>query len=344
MSRSLNKAFYIIVVVCCLVGLSFPAMAKDYLYVPANNYLFIIDCDTDTVVKTLTFNDYIVGAIPSPDGKRYYMNSWHSIYEVDTQTDQIVDNHEFWSDLNRVTIMPGIAVSADNNFLYMSVSITKKKLNIPRLNVLPPQLVVYDVRKKQVVKNFEIPPTCTALVSPPDDPDNIVLLAQDVFKLNLKNGKLTKMLGVLNPEAGKPGLNALAIWNNWSPGKNGFVSVPAYSAEALFYMLIDKKGNLRMQKGEEVIFAYSSMVSPNSKYIYAVMDEVYKIDIETGKTLGMDPLERGTCYSVAVTSDGKKIYLGPGGPDLSVYDTATMKRLGIIPLKSDGLIASLITK
>jgi len=79
MSRSLNKAFYIIVVVCCLVGLSFPAMAKDYLYVPANNYLFIIDCDTDTVVKTLTFNDYIVGAIPSPDGKRYYMNSWHSI-------------------------------------------------------------------------------------------------------------------------------------------------------------------------------------------------------------------------------------------------------------------------
>jgi hypothetical protein len=58
----------------------------------------------------------------------------------------------------------------------------------------------------------------------------------------------------------------------------------------------------------------------------------------------MDPLERGTCYNVAVTSDGKKIYVGPGGPDLSVYDTATMKRMGIIPLKGDGLIASLITK
>jgi hypothetical protein len=45
-----------------------------------------------------------------------------------------------------------------------------------------------------------------------------------------------------------------------------------------------------------------------------------------------------------VTSDGKKIYVGPGGPDLSVYDTATMKRMGIIPLKGDGVIASLITK
>jgi DNA-binding beta-propeller fold protein YncE len=203
---------------------------------------------------------------------------------------------------------------------------------------------VYDVRKKQMVKNFEIPPNCASVVSPPDDPDSVILLAQDVFKLNLKNGKITKILGVLNPEAGKPGLNALAIWNNWSPGKNGFITVPAYSADALFYMLIDRKGEISMNKAEEIIFAYSSTVSPDSKYIYAVMDEVYKIDLKTGKTLGMDPLERGTCYDVNLTSDGKKLYVGPAGPDLSVYDTATMKRLGIIPLKSDGTLASLITK
>ena len=138
MSRTLNKILFSIVLVCCLVGLSFPVMAKDYMYVPSNNNLHIVDCDTDTVVKTIPFNDYIVGAIPSPDGKRLYMNSWHAVYEVDTQTNQIAEIHGFWSDLNRVTIMPGIAVSADNKFLYLSVSITKKKLNIPRLNVLPP--------------------------------------------------------------------------------------------------------------------------------------------------------------------------------------------------------------
>jgi len=344
MSRSLNKILFSIVVVCCWIGLSFPVMAKDYIYITSNNNLHIVDCDTDTVVKTIPFNDYIVGSIASPDGKRFYMNSWHSVYEVDTQTNQIAEIHEFWSDLNRVTVMPGIAVSADNKYLYLSVSITKKKLNIPRLNVLPPQLVVYDVRKKQVVKNFEIPPNCSAVVSPPDDPDFVILLAQDVFKLNLKNGETTKILGVLYPEAGKPGLNVLAIWNNWSPGKNGMVSVPSYSAEALFYMLIDKKGNLKMQKAEDLIFAYSSTVSPDSKYIYAVMDEVYKIDLNTGKTLAMDPLERGTCYNATLTSDGKKLYVGPGGPDMSVYDTATMKRMGIIPLKGDGLIATLITK
>ena len=74
------------------------------------------------------------------------------------------------------------------------------------------------------------------------------------------------------------------------------------------------------------------------------MDEVYKIDLKTGKTLAMDHLERGTCYNVTLTSDGKKLYVGPVGQDVSVYDTATMKRHGIIPIKSDGMIERLINK
>ncbi|UCF90558.1 MAG: hypothetical protein JSW39_20000 [Desulfobacterales bacterium] len=344
MSRSLSKIVRGVVGVCCLLGLAYPLAAKDYLYVPSVNNLQIIDCDSDTVVKTISFNDYIVGSIPSPDGKRFYMNSWHAVYAVDTETQQIIDNYQFWSDLNRVTIWPGIAVSPDGNFLHMAATITKKKLNIPPLNVLPPQLVVYDVRKKQVVKNFEIPPTCTSVVSPPDDPEHVILLAQDVFKLNLKDGKLEKILGVLHPEEGQPGLNVLAIWNNWSPGDQGVVSVPAYSPEEWFYVLIDKKGDLRKLKGEDFVMAYSSTVSPDRQYVYAAMDEVYKVDSNTGKTLAMDPLERGTCYAVALTSDGKKLYVGPAGPDISVYDTATLKRIGIIPLKGDGVVMSLISK
>jgi hypothetical protein len=339
-----RAAIWIMAAVLGVAGLCGPAAAKDFLYVPCVNNLHIIDCDTDTVVKTLTYNDYIVGCIPSPDGKRFYMNSWHAVYAVDTQTNQIVDRYDFWSDLNRVAIMPGIAVSADGKLLYMSASITKKKLNVPRLNVLPPQLVVYDMTRKEVVKSFDIPPTCTALVAPPDDPDHLILLAQDVFKLDLKSGQVEKILGVLHPEEGKPGLNALAIWNNWSPGKIQFVSMPAYSPDSLFYMLIDNKGQLTLQKGEEVVFAYSSMVSPQQEYIYAVMDEVYKIDFKTGKTLAMDSLERGTCYSLGLTSDGKKLYVGPAGPDVSVYDTATMKRIGIIPLAADGVVSSIISK
>jgi len=344
--RHHRKKIVCMLVLCCfLVSISHSIAAKDYLYIPSSNNLHVIDCDSDTVIKTITYNDYIIGVIPSPDGKRLYMNAFHSIYVVDTELNEIVDTYKLSSDLNRVVVNPAIAVSPDNRYLYLSVSITKKKLNIPRLNVLPPQLAVYDVKKRQVVKNFEIPYSCTAVISPPKDRDHVILLAQDVFKLNIKNGKLTKILGVLHPEKGMPGLNALAVWNNWSPGKKGMVSLPSYSTDGMMhYMQFDKKGKVSTLEAEEVVFAYSSIVSPDLKYLYSAMDEVYKIDYATGKTLAMDILELGTVYALALTSDGKKLYVGPGGPDISIYDTATMKRIGIIPLKADGECSSMISK
>ena len=345
MRHNLNRIVFALVAVLCAIGTSLPAMAAtDYLYVPCVNNLVIIDCTTDTIVKTIKYNDYIVGCTPSPDGKRFYMNSWKSIYVVDTDKNELIDKIDFFTDLNRVTIMPGIAVSADNKNLYMSVSITKKKLNIPRLNVLPPQLIVYDLAKKAIAKSFEIPYCCNAVVTLREDPDNIMLMAQDIMKFNLKDGKMTKVLGVLHPDPGMPALNSLVIWNNWSPGDNGIFPNPAYSAENMYYTLIDSKGKLTLLKAEEIVLMYSSVMSPDAKYIYGVMDEVYKVDAKTGKTLGMDVVARGTSYASAVTADGKKLYVGPAGPDISVYDTATMKSTGYISLASDGVVMNRITK
>ena len=44
-----------VVVLCVLVGAFSPAEAKDFLFVPVSNALQIVDCDTDTVVKTVPF-------------------------------------------------------------------------------------------------------------------------------------------------------------------------------------------------------------------------------------------------------------------------------------------------
>jgi DNA-binding beta-propeller fold protein YncE len=320
------------------------ALAKDYLYVPSSNELVVIDTETDTIVKTVAFNDYVVMIARSPDGKRMYLNAWHSIYVLDTQTNEIIDQYQFWSDLNRVVILMGIAVSPDNNFLYMSTMITKKKPNVPRLNVLPPQLIVYDIRNKKVDRSFEIPYNCNAVVAPPKDPEHVILIAEDIFKLNVKSGKTDKLVGALHPEPGEPPLNALAVWTNYSPGKEPFVCVPVYSPESLYYLLIDESGNVSLKQGNDMVFAYSGVVSPQKDFIYAVMDEVYKIDFNSGETVGSDPLERGTCYNVQITSDGKKLYLGPGGPDISVYDTATMKRIGVIALNADGVASVMLSK
>ena len=112
----------------------------------------------------------------------------------------------------------------------------------------------------------------------------------------------------------------------------------------MFYMIIDGKGEVRLLETDHFAMIYSSVVSPDGKHLYGAMDEVYKVDMKTGKALGFDHLKRGTVYSLAMTADGKKLYVGPAGPDLVVYDTETMKQIGVIPLKSDGVAMNRITK
>lgn len=346
MKRNMKDLPFALGVALVVLGMVSAAAAKDYLYIPGTNMLHIVDCETDTVVKTVPYNDYMVNATPSQDGKRYYMNNWRSVTVLDTQTDKIIDRHEFWSELNRVYVNPGIAVSVDGNYLYLSLVIAKKKLNVPRLNVMPPQFAVYDLKKREIVRSFDIPPCCNAVITLRDDPDHAILMAQDIFKINVKDGKMTKIKGVLHPEEGEPPLNSLVVWNNWSPGDHGIFVNGTYSMEdgSLFYMLIDKKGNLSLLKGEDAVMVYSSVISPDKKYVYSAMDEVYKVDMQTGKTLAKDVLARGTCYAVALTADGKKLYVGPAGPDVTVYDTATLKPIGVIALKSDGVVAHRISK
>ncbi len=388
MKRLRKKIPWLTLVFVLVAALSaVPAAAKDYLYVPCSNNLHIIDCDTDTVVKTLTYNDYVIGGVASNDGKRYYINAWRSIYAVDTDRQKIVDRYEFWTPLNMVNVGAAVAVSPDGRRLYMIWMVTKKKMNVPKLNVLPEQLVIFDMAKRQVVKNYEAPPGAMGVISLKDDPDHVVIMGQDVFKMNIKTGETEKIQGILHPDEGQPGLNSLALINNRSPGDHGLFSGPAYGGEdrlrvldpgdsdlepgrvvdqgvyvqamqkvmmaggrppvaypLLYYLIIDGRGKVRLLQADHFAMLYSTVISPDTRYLYAAMDEIYKVDMKTGKALAFDPLARGTVYSVATTSDGKKVYAGPAGPDLVVYNAETMKQIGMIPLKADGVALTRITK
>jgi DNA-binding beta-propeller fold protein YncE len=339
MKHKIYNALFSVLIFCCIIGVSGYAIAKDFIYVPASNALHIIDCDTDTIIKTVNYNDYIIGAALSPNKKRYYLNALHSIYAINTKTNELVDTYKFSSELSKVDVL-GFAVSADSKKLYMSCSITKKKQNIPKLNVLQPQLVVYDIKKKKIIKSYDIPYGVmgAAILPIKKDKNRLIMGGLDFLELNFKTGKIKKVFGLLNPEDGDQ-KNLLAVWNTLSPGDHGIFNAPYYTATSMGYLLIDtKNGNINTVKGKDVFFEYSTVISPDKKYLYGAMDELIKIDLKTGKTLKMVPLERGTCYSVSLTSDGKKIYVGPGGNDLSVYDTKTLKLLGVITLDADGVV------
>jgi DNA-binding beta-propeller fold protein YncE len=301
------------------------------------------------VVKTINaYDDYIVSGGHSADGKRFYACGWESIYAIDTKTNELIDTYNFSSPLSKVAV-GGFGVSNDGEKLYLAASIVKKKQNVPRLNVLPPQLVVYDMKKKSIVKNYEIPYGVLGVFPVRKDPNSVVLLGLDVFKLNLKNGKLEKLLGCLHPEEGEQPKNMNTASTNTSPGDHGLVAAPYYimteAGPTMGYVIIDtNNGTVKTVAAEHPWFEYSVRVSPDKKYLYAAMDELIKVDIKTGKTLAYVTLEKGTVYCVAVSSDGKKVYVGPGGPDISVYDADTLELLGVIPLDADGKVSHLIPR
>jgi len=317
--------------------------------VSVNNAVQIIDCSTDAVVKTIpAFNDFIANATYSPDGRRYYACGWHSIYVIDTVTNELVETHNLSSDLNRVTIGSS-TVSADGSKLYMAVTVVKRKENFPRLFVQPPQLAVYDLKKREVVKTYEIPGAVSGIFKIKNDPGHLILVGLDIYKLNLKDGKVEKIMGGLNPDKGREVKNIILNNHNSSPGDHGIVVIPYYTTteteRGIGYLLIDTNtGELKTVKGEDIFFEYSARVSPDKKYIYAVLDELIKVDAKTGKTLKYTPCEEGTYTAVAVTPDGKKVYAGPYGPDVSVYDAESLKLLGVIPLKADGRVSTLISR
>ena len=70
MKTSSNRVLFSTFLVLGVLALAWPAVAKDYLYAPGPNLLSIVDCETDTVVKTVPYEGYIVDATPSQDGKR----------------------------------------------------------------------------------------------------------------------------------------------------------------------------------------------------------------------------------------------------------------------------------
>jgi DNA-binding beta-propeller fold protein YncE len=329
----------VLIMICCLLGLGSAALGKDFLYVPTQGGLQIIDCDTDAIIHSFPtyYSAYILDAFYSEDGKMYYLADWRNIYAIDIKTNKLTATYPFFSDLNRV-VLTGCTISLDNKYFFISCSITKKRLNIPRLNVLPPQLVVYDIKKREIVKSIETPSCGTLLITLRNDPNTLYLVGMDVYKVNISTGEVTTVMGLTNPEKGEEPKNFLPIWNTTSPKDHGIVSGPFYTPTVMGYFLADRNtGKISTLKADSVEMLYSTVISPDKKYLYGIMDEVFKVDMATGKKEKQIELEYGTCYTIAITSDGKKVYAGPAGNTVTVLDAATLKQLGVIYLMADGI-------
>jgi DNA-binding beta-propeller fold protein YncE len=315
-----------------------PALAADHVLVPTVKGLDVVNCETGQVIEGARYSDYVLNAAYSPDGGRYYLNALHSIFAVDTKTYKMVDTYKFSTDLSRVTIFTA-AVSNDGKQLYLSCQIVKKKQNIPRLNVLPPQFVIFDLNKKEVVQNYELPYGVHGIFPIRKDPDHAILFGLDVYRINLKTGKLEMIMTGIHAEKGREQRSIVAMYTNNSPGDHQLFVAPYYTESGLNYLILDMAtGDIKTLKSKQMAMPFSAALSPDKKYIYAGHDELVKVDVATGETVKATYAARGSFTSVALSPDGKKVYIGAMGADVSIYDAETLKFETYIPVGGDAMV------
>ena len=312
--------------------------AKEYIFVPTVKGLDVVDCETGAVIKGARYSDYVMNACYSPDGSRYYLNAYHSIFVVDTKTFELLETLPFSTDLSRVTIFSA-AVSNNGKQLFISCQIVKKKQNIPRLNVLPPQFVIYDLGKKAIVKNYEVPYGSHGIFPIKNDPEHVILFALDVYKMNLKTGKLETIMTGIHPEEGQESRSITAGYINNSPKDHGVFAAPYYADSGLYFLMLDTRtGEIQTFKSKEMGMPFSAAVSPDKKFIYAGHDELVKVDIATGETVKATHAARGTFSSICFSPDGKKVYIGAFGADVSIYNADTLELETVIPVSGDAAV------
>jgi len=136
----------------------------------------------------------------------------------DTTKQELVDTYG----LHRIEQGLGgwIRVSEDNRSLYIISFIVKKKQNVPRLNVLPPQLVVFDIESKKIAKSFEIPYYFKPVFPIKNDPDHLILVGYDVCKFSLKTER-SRSSRPCSTEEGRKGQELPAGMDAISPGITG---------------------------------------------------------------------------------------------------------------------------
>jgi DNA-binding beta-propeller fold protein YncE len=64
---------------------------------------------------------------------------------------------------------------------------------------------------------------------------------------------------------------------------------------------------------------------------------VEKRDFATNRLLATADVDK-SYYSIQISSDGKKVYLGGGGDSILVYDTETMKLLKRLNMPGDAVL------
>jgi len=327
-----------------------PALAKDILLQGMlHNQLNILDGDKDEVIGTVTTKGKKVTNFtwdPKDLDKIYTITDWgQQIEQLDLKEKKWVRTIRLGGSGVKVRALDIELNPANPNLLY-ALSLRQRWLTDEIVDMAPAVLVI-DLAAEKVVKEIEIPRGCTNIFFGYDGSE-FYITGRDVFVYDPMTGKQVNFLGLAHPTVtGVDPQISLNIWRLHDQSGMAMVLVGSLATANNLpyqgYYTIDLKkksteGSMKLVTDIGPLYnQFSAVVSPDRKYYYMVLNKVEKRDFATNRLLATADVDK-SYYSIQISSDGKKVYLGGGGDSILIYDTETMKLLKKLDTPGDAVL------
>ena len=352
MKRTVFFALVLLGTALLLASGNAPALGKDFLLQGMlHNHLNVLDLDKDEIVATIDTKGKKVTNFtwdPKDLDKVYCITDWgQQIEQLDLAGKKVVRTFRLGGGDVKVRALDIEINPANPNLLY-ALSLRQRWLSDEIVDMTPAVLVI-DLTTEKVVKEIEIPRGCTNIFFGYDGSEFYVV-GRDVIVYDPMTGKQVNFLGLAHPTTtGVDPQISLNIWRLHDQSGMAMILVGSLATannlpyQGYFTIDLRKKsteGSMKLVTDIGPLYnQFSAVVSPDRKYYYMVLNKVEKRDFATNRLLGTADVDK-TYYTIQISSDGKKIYLGGGGDSILIYDTGTMKLLKKLDTPGDAVLTA----
>jgi len=329
---NVKKHLFPLALVLCATAFAVQVEAKDLIFNEGYDMVQVIDADTYQV-STIPIKGSVRDSAFSADKKFFYVTgSRRYLEKIDIAKRRLVNLTKVEADGWQDRFIFGLALAPDGKTGY--VHLIDRKIVGDEPVVGQPEIAQINLTTGKILRSIKVPWGVASLALVKNG-TTLYAVGQDIYPIDVAGKKMTigKTIHLLDK-----GINMLAFWTYIHENRGIWLS-PYYTATGWgLFSINTHTGKIEQTpiKGEP-LFAYGAVYSPDHKKAYSVMDDVGVIDLKTRTVTKVVPNGEGTCYGNVVTSDGQRLFVGGGGSTVTVYDTATMKPIRVLQLKTDGM-------
>jgi len=335
----------------CLLSLLaiFPARVKaarqEFMVMGIHPHaLIVLDTSKDEVVAEIPLRGRAPKEIEcTRDGQHLYVTTeGRSQIEVVDFANRKVEDVIHLAPPGYKFVIYGMTLGRDDKTLYVHVK--PVRLLPDEYQAEPPEIVAYNLSTHQSHKLLEVPEGVAALVALGDG-KRLLAWGRDLYFIDIAQGKITETFGLQTPSPDHGVLNTLPLFVQYDQAD--VFSVPYYTTNPLngkdVMGLVDVDLGTGLPSVIELgpaIPLYSTVLSPDRKRAYSVMNQLVAVDREEKRVTNVVNLDR-TKYVINISGDSRKLYVSGAGPFMDIYDAQTLKEIKKIELSGDGSVTSL---